>query len=118
MSRELDALVAEKVMGWHWCPNWGCYTSEEWKKDCPPPDGIYKCSERISFSDVASDYEVLKQVREKWLIPDQYLFLAELCRLIEWRRRKVAGQLHSSFFMFYEPGDYSRAALKVLGEVV
>lgn len=61
-------------------------------------------------SDPAADYKVLLHVRENWDIEKQKKFSEELARM---------NMFYTSWFhhglMSYQPGNWSRAALKVLG---
>ena len=86
----LDALVAEKVMGWTQVGDvWGV----------PFRDGYYQHKANWNWSPTIradDDYEVLQHVRENWL-PSQIKLFQEYLLLV-----------------LYEPGDYGRAALKVL----
>jgi len=104
MSRELDAKVAEKVLGLHtndhskyWFDVLGTIV---YMRDFFEPTTDIKC-----------DYEVLKHVRENWSINDQLRMDKEMAGIISFR--SVYGA-----YLFYQPGDYSKAALKALGETI
>jgi hypothetical protein len=84
----LDAKVAEKVLGTHW---------------------VYPYT-----TDAGCDYEVLKHVREHWSENKHDEFTAALGAIWVERRKAV----RTNFAMCYEPGDYSKAALKALGEEI
>jgi len=126
VSRELDAKVAEKVMGLIFPRSlWVTDTLVE-RQECP----------RYT-TDPSADYEVLKQIREKSASSIQWMeFLREL-NLIQFKRGVGGGKLtdgetraasdpNSAMYGFYErfnalryePGDYSKAALKALGEEI
>lgn len=111
MSRELDAKVAEKVMGWtplHDAP------SEAWRTQ----DNEVRTSEPTSFRRFSpsqscdSDNEVLKHVRENWDARQMREFQVHLASI--W----ASEDEHDPWLLGakYRPGDYSRAALKALGE--
>lgn len=112
--RELDAKVAEKVMGWkrsqfnanHFEISPSSYRSivpESWHGFEPSTNAV-------------DDYEVLKHVRENWeqLMHDKFTE----CLGKIWVKRREDKTKFVNFAMCYEPGDYSRAALKALGEEV
>lgn len=84
----LDVMVTEKVLDTNYVRP---YTS------CP-----------------AADYEVLKHVRQNW--ENELLSRFEKSLWVCWQFRLVTSDMAG--FMAYEPGDYSRAALKALGEDV
>lgn len=132
MSRELDALVAEKVMGWQWyvdlddvaskihgyrylhkgVPHWSRKASGNepiWH------DHIYGLPEFTT--DPAADYEVLKHVRERWSLQDKTVFEDALSTLFadKFRRDRTGSIVSWNTSCLYEPGDYSMAALKALG---
>lgn len=115
MTREIDALVAEKVMGWYGCFNWGCYTSRKYIDQKHPPEEEFKANEDWSpTTDLTADYEVLKHVREDWNDAYRGWFCDEL--RVVWSTRANEDGWKNSYQQFYEPGDYSKAALKVLLE--
>jgi hypothetical protein len=104
MSRELDAKVADKVFGMRV----EFYESENYDPMSNAPSYT---------TDTAADYEVLRRVREKWSRAKFKAFVLALDDL--WDAR--IGDKHESpgqWACMYEPGDWSRAALKALGEEI
>lgn len=138
MSREEDALIAEKVFGWVWaCGRYAGKVPSHYFlvppselegsttiRPCSPPKervGVYVEAPAYT-SDAAADYSVLEKVR-----CDKQLFRTDD---LLWFERKLHGyymerwakiddgdsmlstlQLH---ILFYQVGDYTRAALEVL----
>jgi hypothetical protein len=112
--REMDARIAEKVMGWPvvpyvgWVLRQGPFVARE--------GGLVEVqggeNDRWSPStDIAADYSVLIQVRETWNASERQDFENELVAI--WRMR--AEQAKSpNCEMLYKPGDYSLAALACL----
>lgn len=98
MSREMDALVAEKVMGWT--------MSERLGYGLPIASSVppVKCPEYTS--DVADDYRVLQHVRENWEFAARFRMGQML-----WAMWDLRGHTE----LAYEPGDFSLAALAALG---
>ena len=105
-KEEADAVTAARFPGrddlesdlCHWKDGWGPLAVPNYTDD--PRD----------------DYEVLRHIRETW--PEHELeldnfdrFQAELANILEQRILVGYGNIIVSY---YEPGDYSRAALKVL----
>ncbi|GAG51501.1 unnamed protein product [marine sediment metagenome] len=119
----LNARVAEKVMGWtmhehHPMPLLG--TGRHWKR----PDGsrvdrwhgqsVIGEDQCWPFStDPAADYEVLEVVR-KWPEEPREAFCEALRDI--WNERRAEAGYPSLGAILYKPGDYSRAALKAIGE--
>jgi len=65
--------------------------------------------------DVAADYEVLERVRE-WTAPQRFSFGCELDAVWSVREHGENGDRYvPENAVQYRPGDYSRAALAVLG---
>lgn len=112
MSRELDAKVATKVMGWRQVEEYfGSSPTGRFNWCC----GTKKYIDFVPYStDVKWDYEVLKHVREKWTREQQDKF-AEACDDVMAVRCTPNSQW---WCIAYEPGDWSKAALKALGEEV
>jgi hypothetical protein len=118
MSRELDAKVAENVLG---------FPRTSSNQLCPPgtkmPPHWHALACVSNFTTNASaDYEVLKHVRETWDRHKQESFTGRLNDL--WTARNkypeawMYEELDQNCPLFYEPGDFSKAALKALGEEV
>lgn len=112
MSRELDAKVADKVMGWKFPfsaermrGDWHDHWHDEINKTLYLPEQLPWFT-----SNAGDDYEVLKHVREKWDEQMQVNFSGALAKIKFSRSHR--------WELNYEPGDYSRAALKALGEEV
>ena len=110
-NREIDALVAEKVMGWS--------AIEEVSPALPfigqPPErdepGFYVPA---FTTDPRSDYDVLCKVREKWEGQQQGDFALAVYTI--WHSRQATSLMAFAWpALLYEPGDYSIAALKALG---
>ena len=148
---ELNALVAEKVMGWtktihredtfvrddgclgighnrcEDCNNiletlhavtcpwlkrhqiWRC--SIESYSDTGDPKNYRPCQDWSPSTDPAADYEVLKVARE-WRASKRRAFGDALWAI--WQTRWVNAACPSTAAILYQPGDYSRAALKAV----
>lgn len=102
MSRELDAKVAEKVFG---------LSVQEFQLE--DGDIRYRLIDGMAparyTEDARADYEVLRHIRETWTVDQITAYIFALHDL--WGRE---GDI--CFEMSYRPGDWSRAALKALGE--
>ncbi len=120
VNRELDAKVAEKVMGW---------VRDEFAPHIfNTPNGGYRSLAESDFSgfepfkDVRDDYLVLKHVRESWVFSKRKQFAVNLQRLISDRVKQSPIEnltiAWPDVALLYESGDYSKAALKALGEEV
>ena len=109
MTKE-DKQIAEKVMGWDIQPVTGFYRTN-------PSDSHYNRVVVKDFNpttDANHDYRVLKHIRENWPPSERYEFVQMLQQIVSENKGRA---LHHLFvFLYYEPGDYSRAALKVLDE--
>jgi hypothetical protein len=118
-SRELDALVAEKVMGWTFFDVSGGQIPKHEATMCwASPGSPSHHREELPFysTDPTADYSVLVRVRETWGWKMRDAFYAALCAA--WTERRTSNVHlgwgdHSS--LWYSPGDYSRAALAALG---
>lgn len=112
----MDALVAEKVMGW-------TLWRSPCARQCDQPD-CWKTGKRVSPTiriagwnpsrEVQQDYEVLQHVRKHWEVQKQDAFRRELDDILEARYFNSPNRdpdYWVSTIMFYEPGDYARAAL-------
>lgn len=110
MSREIDAKVAEKVMGWREIVPF----DGPWGVPNDGHDSNLRAPVPRYTTDASADCEVLKHVRETWepTAIDKF----EKALWVAWQIRLVVSNLAG--FMAYQPGDYSRAALKALGEEV
>lgn len=83
-GRELDALIAERVMGWKWCasPNtfkpgrpWRRWLAEPYR-NMPvwdgvtemPIDGLFDEESNVLYysTDIAAAWEVVEKLRETW----------------------------------------------------
>lgn len=110
MSRAIDAKVADRVFGLKVEQNVG-----DKKPRFTLVDGMAPA--RYS-EDPAADYEVLLYVRGKWDEPETRYFNSALQNL--WMQREAQQRKYTVygfwFGFWYEPGDYSKAALKALGE--
>ena len=108
MSREIDARVAELVMGWK--PD--KKNSGAWIPPGKEPlrSGYYTAQPGSFTTDPAADYEVLKHVREKWGSTAVGHFIANLGDM--W------GERGYNCALWYQPGDYNKAALLALGESI
>ena len=115
-DRKIDALVAEKVMGW------GKYVRNEFSRMVPDhsaPDYEYNFDRPSTLPPYSTnakyDYQVLKQVRENWDAEQTGNFCGQLDLI--WMARyygRTDPRLKDGVLQ-YEPGDYSRAALAALG---
>jgi hypothetical protein len=131
-GRELDFAVAQKVFGWRWmvcCDDDAVYTSFIIEPDRDPPGHPHHKYREIApirsahwtaipnvprySADPAADYAVLKHVRETWGIDEVFAFLNALQAAQSKRMRGASDNVpHGlSWQLFYEPGDYSRAAV-------
>lgn len=115
-GREMDALLAERLMGWH---RVAIFKSGDGTK-IRDVNGYEGESSRLrsvpSYStDIAADFLVLSHVRSVWDFESRSKFWDALATLLAPRTRGVPtdGQ-HISLLMYYEAGDYSRAALKAM----
>lgn len=109
-DRILDARVARRIMGWkpHIVQERRSNTRADAANPMIPDVPWYT-------SDPAADYEVLKRVRATWSPALNVEFARQLERI--WKDRFYAGMtlpLLSSWVCCYQPGDYSRAALRAL----
>ena len=115
---ELDARVAVEVMGWSYqtFPDGPCPHVKHWYATSPCPENARHESWRAKcprFStDPAADYEVLKVARA-WPHERQDAFGKTLERIWMGRCNGYLPLWLPLWSMFYEPGDYSRAALDV-----
>ena len=118
---EMDALVAERVMGWKRCDeSYECGGSVAARFVYRDGDGVFICctSWMPKFSsDPSADYEVLKHVRDGWGGKGA-IYGEPFCNILAgiWRRRweeRYPEETDSdgAFWGMYQPGDYSRAAL-------
>lgn len=116
--RELDAKVADKVMGWKVhgrpFPGPGHWVTDKNGAFIGNIDGgeVNEKHWRPSV-DAAADYEVLKRVRETWTDEQQDNFEVALEDIMIAKESNYPNTWH---VILYEPGDWSRAALKALGE--
>ncbi len=105
MSRELDAKVAELVMGWDFVSEgYGRAPIFQHVPDLRYPVPPYT-------TNASDDYEVLKHVRETWSDPDMVLGFQDSLNEL-WDARWKGGP-NLTIAYYYEPGDYSIAALAV-----
>lgn len=128
-TRELDAWVAEHVMGWVWCRYE--VDEHEYAFILKPPDkvepdnvvveykgGTVNAYYLLQFSPTTNsidDYEVLKHVRENWDRGPENKFLAQLRDQVN--ERRPFGRVSCEYSpLYYEPGDYSRAAKAAMEE--
>jgi hypothetical protein len=101
MSRADDMKIAEKIFGWL-RDDRGLYM---------PREG--KCSTRTvpNFTtDVTSDLKILHRVRSHWNPADRAMMVIEFIKILQGRDH-AAGE---GWIMQYQPGDYSRAALRAI----
>lgn len=117
-DRELDGLVAEKVMG---CKP--VLKGERWHCGCgsvcnyPYADGdrdsqLYGILSAYT-TDAVADYSVLEKVRSEWDLSEQGQFGYALATV--WDVRFDDNPSTLPLAAYYEVGDYARAALKALG---
>lgn len=122
-ARELDARVAELVMGWRrWVPpaiapyarlfepGFNMARNGWDQSDSAPLYEVLDHDAPLYTTDPSDDYEVLRHVRETWDTDAQYRFAHALAEL--YRPRKEGNHP----ILRYMPGDYSRAALAVMEE--
>ena len=129
-NRELDAEVAEKVMGWKKGDKWQTPVMDlrgderrsldhlrrrNWYR----PDGAKSFFDAIPHytTDPSADYEVLKHVRDNWRGDLWTLFRQELASILIAREQAAEDETESiitNCAVLYKPGDYSRAALEAL----
>lgn len=128
MNTELNAKVAEKVMGWKWrvykdsivgrmrilCFPGNRLDLQEWdgvENVVAPRNGSILGPPDFT-GDASADYLVLKHVRETWDIDGWAGFTDECLRLV---RDRLAEDKRdpglTPYMLFYEPGDYARAAV-------
>jgi len=121
MARDLDERVALKVLGWSYqtFPDGQCPDVKHWYSKSPCPndakDDSFMGPVQPFTSSVTFDFRVMKHVQEHWDAETKS----------EWTRA-LAGALSSRagkclcydlcFIRWYEPGDYSMAALAAVGE--
>jgi hypothetical protein len=118
MSRELDALVAEKVMGWKRSQlNGDIYEKPNGAYVIIDSDPLSPWESYSPTTDANEDYEVLKHVRENWSCDRQEFLMWECFEVWQGRNRFPRWTLDEADHcaIYYEPGDYSKAALKALG---
>jgi hypothetical protein len=111
-NRELDALVADKVM---------CWTPADLTDGrilWAVPGNRTAWSVPPFTTDSSADYLVLKHVRENWSdlkLWDEFCIQLHILQSARSHPRGFLPQWHQGM---YEPGDWSKAALKALGEEV
>lgn len=102
----IDREIAEKVMGWPrrsndyaewWLTSSGGRFDEDWNPS----------------TNIQHDYEVLKHVRENWDKDMDEKFASHLFN--NCNKRVPARGVGYNVFLYYEPGDYSKAALAAIG---
>lgn len=104
-ARELDARVAEKVMGKRVDPDdCGC-------TDCLTGESLHPGQVPDYLTDASADYEVLRHVRETWDARRLRRFSANL-QAMWFDRQRDADESYP--VVAYLPGDYARAALAVM----
>lgn len=133
--RAIDAMVAEKVMGWYWLefdsPDYDhvahrvrVLVPPEWTQltvchHLPARGNVDPlCYVRDYYTrDIAADYSVLVRVRETWDIYQRQRFGLALLKSFEDRLwDDTRGHSVHEACAQYQPGDYSLAALSALGE--
>lgn len=140
MSRELDAKVAERIFGWHIfrvgyegtddeTPEQRKYEAEfqkgsfgvvGWYAFIPEGKEVVRWDDGSRqyyrfTTDASWDYEVLKHALETWAGEQWAAFKEALDGILGER----SGIHHEwSNVIFYQPGDYSKAALLALGEKI
>lgn len=108
-DREIDALVAEKVLGWRRMPVIYQGALQIWflpKMGKPIRRAMHFCS------DANADTLVLRRVLDRWTKEDVTTFYNDLTDL--WCIRNPELTDHAAC-LAYRVGDYSRAALMTLG---
>lgn len=117
MTKEQDKRIAIEILNLKYRPN-----TEPYPFDGP---GVYEKDEKYwrletdfkPSTDASDDYLVLKHIRENWDYAD-FMKMKEMQQDIVAERWKEQDLLltpgPATSFLYYEPGDYSRAALKVL----
>lgn len=106
---ELDARVAVEVMGWRRSSRRSDHSNELWWDGLGEDSGITPL--RPFSTDPTADYKVLKVARE-WPSEKKEAFCEALLDI--WCcRSKTHGRRFWPLALYYEPGDYSRAALDV-----
>lgn len=109
MSREMDAEVAEKVLGWHHDYRFSQTHAEYWRDSS---NEIVAGGDWSPTSDPAADYSVLQHVRSKWDVRALHRFRVALDEAWQQRARSNAHLIWR--LDMYFPGDYARAALASL----
>lgn len=111
-TRKLDGLIAEQVFAtdkWSvWWDNYDDEISDEGESPVRQGYAVYDSVPHYT-TDAAADYLVLVHVRESWDQEKRHLFEVNLEGIWLKRNRWYTTPV------WYEPGDYSRAALAVLG---
>lgn len=126
---DVDALVHKHVMGVvvdeARCRECGWYMAERPEEGCVPGN----CSMRPKpcgygqpppyTADLRLDHEVLKHVTATWALEQRALFWTALEQSLY--ARMGLGNLNEAFaplplISYYQPGDFSRAALRALGK--
>jgi hypothetical protein len=109
-----DAMVAETRRVWSVQP--ACTSFLLGFDAYQSVDGpVYQQRFRNYLEDAEADFEVLQHVRDAWSERDQVDFVFELA--VELEARVSGDRLESTSHagaLFYEVGDYSRAAVKVV----
>lgn len=109
MSKELDAEVAEKVMGW-WSV--GCDTSNMLRSEIWA-DGTRKIYGFNPSEDIATAFQVIEKMREQ-LFSRRERFSTELNRIVSFRILKFTRIDPSQLILFVQPEDICRAALEAM----
>jgi len=110
-----DVMVAEAKRVWEAQP--ACTSFLLGFEAYHSADGdVYHQRFRNYLEDAKADFEVLQRVRDDWSERDQVDFVLELATELESRVSgdKLENMSHAGL-LFYSVGDYSHAAVKVVG---
>lgn len=106
-DRELDAMVAEKVMGWERRKN----GRESWWKSDAVASSRCPVTDWRPTVNVSNDYWILEKVRDDGDPDFMELFVVHLQDAMIARCREPG----LAWLACYQPGDYARAALRAVG---
>ena len=106
VGRELDALVAEKVMGWRWMPYWVSGQSEQ-VTDLFPPYGVGDFDSHGQFPEYSTDSKaawlVVEEIRKRGWVYCTVQSLPSEAEAPEWDDATMSVQWWAEFSRYRSP---------------